>query len=643
MEEMPQAPEPQPVEQPAPPPRKGKALTIVLICLAALAVLAVAALIVFAGLRSSPQIRHISRDAVFMARVDLPRLLMKGGFKDRKKSDMLSDLRDLLQDMNMEMLIDKPASTGLLTIKPSYVFADYNVKDNEPEIFLVVPLSDGAKLAKFLGQIETQNKEDLEIKKKGEKYVMETSGLAWVWNRKSLLIGVTAYSDFDTVQKKAARLLDQPRAQSIAANSVYKQDRVGGHDVEAWVNLDAIAEMFLKGLRDARPNVAKMVRQRQEYRNWQQQYYNNYYNYYNTYGYGSYGQPEMDYPKNIFEQMLLSAEEEGSGNWVKKLEEELKAYRGSSVLAYADFDRGRVVAGVKSNLSKAQKDKMKGILSGLADLKGLARYLPNEDLISCGSLQMNYSRLWEMYGRQAQDALKESLGEEAGKFTKHLNTLFDGSGVICVNSSGKEEEPYFTVAVSTRRNQGVKSLLKNYADEMGLEKKGNRYESQYGNIAILEEQDCLILTSDYKEYKKAELGLRSEQLKHLKGGPLAGYFSMAALTEAAGDEIEGEIKDVLDQFVDAVVSSGSSGGVPNVLTVEVNLTDKKQNSLKTLMDILQDQELFDNDYNFLQDIFIVYPKPVLDASTEGESDIPEYADTVSAGYGETWGTPNYGY
>jgi len=567
------------------PQKKKGVMKFIIIGLMVIIVLAAAAVGVFLYMRSSPQVRHISKEALIVAKVDLPRILLK---MDMKKGEVNEDLREILEELNMEDLLDDPASTGLITAKPSYFFIEYDTKEETPIYYLVAPIANGDKLAKFTKKITPMGKDELEVESKGGKYMMETDGAVWMWNKNSLIIAMSDTMSPDDIEKRVKKYLDQPKSASIANNKHYRSAMSTGHDISFWANLDGISDIAIKGFNDAKPNVEKLVAQRKEREERRREYYNNW-DYYYYYGYFDYPESQIEYPQNMFESILLDATTDGviSPN---EIIDQLKQFDNSSLLVYADFHKGRMVTGTKSYLSDEQLKRFHGILKDLASLKKLSAHVPKDGLIATAGLQMNYNKLWSITEKQIKELVDKQNNDDLNSVLKHAKTLCDGSMLLSMNVPGKNKEPYFCVVASTAKNKGMESLMKQLAKDGEVGRAGKNYV--IGDVTIFFVEDAMVLTSNYREYKKSEHGLDGKQLKRVDSKPLGFFFDVVALLDVAGKNMDNTTEDILEAFESFTISTKASSGVPSELIISANMVDKKANSLKVMWNIVQNQDDF---------------------------------------------------
>jgi len=295
---------------------------------------------------------------------------------------------------------------------------------------------------------------------------------------------------------------------------------------------------------------------------------------------------EVDYPQNIFEEFLL---ETSSGEVFTPdlIIKNIKNFSQSSLVAYADFIKGKMVTGVKGYYPPEQQKKLDGIMKGLAGVKSLAAHIPKDGLVATAALQMNYNKLWSLSEKSLKELIAMDTTDEVQQMMKHAKTLVDGSLLLSMNTAGKRKEPYFTAVASIRQNRGVENILKQMVREGNLEKEGKNY--LIGDIVIFIEGDKLILTSNYREYKKSDYGLDSKQLARIASRPLGIFFDVASLLDLAGNQIDKDAENILETFESMAVYTKTSKGIPDELYIEVNMQDKKQNSLKVLWELLQDE------------------------------------------------------
>lgn len=583
------------------PPKKktAKYLVIALLIVLVIAGLGIA---VFSYLRSSPQVRHIGKDAIMVARFDMVKALGKSGFKDLKKEEPNEDLLKKLEEINAQALLKDPMSTGLFTLKPAYVFAEYDVKHNAMLGFLVLPIANAQKVHKFLKGIDYGV--DVDIKQKDNKYYfdfpkyMDNTGLAW--NKSTLIVGTSIplgenqeEQKSDKINKKVFAYLDQKRSDSIAGNKMFKKDLAKPHAFTCWMNGDLIANISEKGFKKAKDKV-------KEYREAQKQYRHALSNYYDYmyYGYDDYyaHAPEFvgEELSSVFESVLYEA---GYGtnneidNGIEMMLDNVSQLKGSSVMAYCDFEKGKIKTGLKTNLSNEFIKRYKDIFANPTPSKNLAKYLPSDNLIGTMVFGINPDIAWKHFGDNIKKTLKTQIDEDEdlAKFIKLLPNSCDGVGLISVNiGTGKDKDPYVSFAVSTKTKSEIKEMIKMFSEKTSFNKKGNVYTHNYQKMGILIEEDAIIITSDYSQYKRSNLGIKASELK--KGGetPFGMFLDIAKTLELAEDELPEKAADILAEFTSLSISSIVKNGMINEVSMDITLKDTKKNSLKTLIGMIPD-------------------------------------------------------
>lgn len=552
-----------------------------------LVIIGIAGTGVYKFLRSSSQVKHISKDALMVAKIDLPKMLMKADMKELKGKKVNEDLQKFLEELNIEALLKAPKSTGLLTIKPSYMFVEYDKKLNDLMYFAVIPIANGTKVASFFKKVTPLDNSEIKIRTKDDKHIWDSAELAVVWNKSSLMVGYSAKANAEEMQRIVSKYLDQTKSSSIAANKEYKKSHRSSHDLSLWINLDGIAKVADQGFKDAKPKVEKMIEQMKQYDAAMQDFRANYIYYYSN-GIYQPNLPTLDRPGNVFENILYEAtNSSGDADYLIK---QIKQLDKSSAIVFADFEKGEFVSGVKAFVSPEQQKKLRGIESKLVAIKPLAKYIPKDGLVSTAAIQVNYDKAWSLSEDQIKKLLKKTPPPELDKLLKQAKTLCDGSFIISMNHPGKKKEPFFTIVASTKKNRGIEDILQQQVKEGNIRKEGKLYFQS--DLSVFFEGDVMVLTTDYREYKKSEYGLDGKSLKALDSKPLAMFFDMPALVDIAGDEMENEVEDLLNMIKSISVKSKLHNGIPDEISVEIQMTDAKKNSLKVLWDRLAEEDIF---------------------------------------------------
>lgn len=601
------------------PSKKSIFAKVIIIALIIVFVVAGGLFALYSVMRSSPQVRNISKDALAVARIDFPMLLKKAGLTDPKKDDMLEDLREQLEEVNMEALIDNPKSTGLITARPSYIFAEQDKKTDEWFTYLVMPISSGKKLAKFMQGI-TPEDEDVEINVKQQKgkYILEIDQSEYekdadkvfcAWTNSTLMLGLGIPNDMldpeqksagKSVKKRVLQYLDQPKTECITANTVYAKAMKKKHDIALWVNTGELVTRLESGIRAAKDTAMEINKQQAAFDAQTMTYnafddpwgYDAYDPYSGSYGFPSYPEYSGPQAKNMYEKILDEAnygvDEQGT-DIINELIDQLKLLKGSSFLTYSDYTKGKVLTSLRFTPSGELRRELQGIFEKLGDVKSLAKYLPREDLVGTATYRMNVAELWSFAERKMKKTLT-AVGKEVGdKTMKRMKRIFDGSIVASVNvGDGKEKIPYFTMVGSIRKNTGIKDVIKDLAQDGDYKKSGTAYKNEYGDDAFIIEGDVVIWTSDHAQYKRSERGVNTKELNKSISLPVGAFLDIAKMLETVEDWMDDDVQSMLEEYLDIQVKCVSHNGLPDELVIVTNMKNKKENSLKVLWDMSKD-------------------------------------------------------
>lgn len=606
-------------EMPVSKKKKGF-VTALVIALIALVILAGAYFAVQTFLRSSPQVRHISKNALFVARLNLVDILKKADIDELKSESPDENLLETLETLNMETLLKDPKSTGLFTMKPAYWYGEYDTDAQVYYNFIVLPIADAAKVNKFVKGIDAGKDTDISIKQKNGKNILEVDGdtdpdnsASLVWDKDTMILGVavgtgaadenSAKSKRPNAEKKVLAYFDQSRAESIAAIANYRKSMGAGHDFTVWINTDLIATVADKGFKDAKASMKEIIAARKSYDEKMQQYYAEIENaweydpYYYSY---MYGYPEMPYyegpqPENLFEQILYSSDygvNDESSEAMDAFLDQLKELKGSSFMTFVDFEKGKIKSGIRTDLSSEAIKKYSGMFKNLASTKELAKYLPADNLVGTATYSLNWDSYWKLmqaqYKKILDNAAKEN--EAIGKMRKHLAKACDGAFLCSMNiASGKNKYPFFTIAAALKKNSGAKDMLKELVKDGDYKKNSKAYVSEYGDDAFLVEDDAVLWTSDYSQYKRCDYGIKAKDLKESASTPLGLFLDVTKVLEYA-DDIDDDIEDIFENFTSVKISSSSSKGYPSKVNIEIKLKEEDINALKVLWDMIPDKD-----------------------------------------------------
>ena len=561
--------------------KKKSALIPVLIVLFLL--LVVIAVYYFAT--SSPQIRHISKNALVVSKVNLPQLLKESG--TMKKGEIDEDLISALEEYNLEALVKDPRSTGLITTKPSYLFGEFDTKKNLPYIFMVMPIANAEKVYSFTKNIALPSGKDLSVSKKSNIYEIDLNGLSCMWTGKSMLIGITDPSNDNDLSKKVKTYLTQDKSACILANKDFRSSKLRGHDITLWANLDGMARIAQKGLKDAQGNMERIIsqyKQREMYRNY---YYESDYRYYYDY-WDIMDQFRVDDPENVFESVLLGLTYDAKIPMNTAIDLPTELY--NTYLSFsADFDKGKMVSSVKFETTQEKQKKLESVINDAVNVKDLYPYVPTEGLIMLSSVKTNYPKLYALSEKRIDKLTKSITNPEISKFMKHLNKLADGSGIIAINILDEKEDPFITLVASVKNNKGVQDLLKDMGREGMLSKDGKYY--YLDDLIFFFEDNVMICTTNNNNYKKSNRGLEGTLAREMNKNPLNMTMDFAVLKDLK-HVFSDEEEDALEMFAKLNANVKTNSGTPNELKVELTFSDKKHNCLKQVKDYLSDIDNF---------------------------------------------------
>lgn len=576
----------------------------------------------------SPQVSCIGKDALIVGRGSLPRILLKADLDQLKKGDEDERLMEFLEKYNLDDLVKNPKKTGLISINHSYFFVEYDEKMEDFCAYIVMPLSSGKKFASFVKNIELDD-DGFEVKERNKKWTLDFSEddlpelpFSVTWSKNTLMMGfvLNTYSDsellqarFKSIGKKVSGYLDQPRSASISSNPAYKKAAFRYHDLMLWSNDGLIVNVIEKGLKQARPRMAELIKEKKRYQASYNSYlrrkeaYDDYYHYGLGYYYENYyNPPTWDYDasfsaanaQNPFEKIMeLVMDYDQNFDWdsVEKILTKLKATKGMSSLYYVDFKKGKLDAGFELALSDEQIRLFKDIFANSQSPARLAAYLPKEDLLMAFTLSFNMPALGKLFGKLPKEALDSAFNEIGGMLgykgqedlLKDFKKLCDGPVFATVNAgSGSRDEPLITLAMSVKNNNGIKTILNKLADNDLLEKDGKVYK--VNDVAIFFKEDVLILTSNYKQYNKSELGLDKKQIARVDSDFVGCYLDFEAMQDSDmfGSQMNSSLIKAIRNYK---ISSKKKDDFPQRISFEINFSDKKANAFKTIVESMPNE------------------------------------------------------
>jgi len=533
----------------------------------------------------SPQIRHISKNALAVAKVDIPKLIKKSGAM--KKGEIDEEIISALEDYNLEALVKDPRSTGLITAKPSYLFGEFDTKENIPYIFLVMPIANAEKVYSFAKNIALPNGKELPVSKNSGIYEMEINGLSCMWAGKSMVMGMTDPDKDNDLSKKVKNYLTQDKSACITANKDFPSRGLRGHDITLWANLDGMAHIAQKGLKDAQGNVNRLISQRKRRDELIDYYYEN--NLYHFYRYWEFmDQIRVDNPENVFESVLLALVYDGKIPMDAVIDLPTNLYKTYFSFS-ADFDKGKLVSSVKFETTPERQKKLESVITDAVNVKDLYPYVPTEGLIMLSSVKTNYPKLYALSEKRIDKLTKSITDPEISKFMKHLNKLADGSGIIAINILDEKEDPFITLVASVKNNKGVQDLLKDMGREGMLSKDGKYY--YLDDLIFFFEDNVMICTTNNNNYKKSNRGLEGTLAREMNKNPLNMTMDCAVLKDLK-HVFSDEEEDALEMFAKLNANVKTNSGTPNELKVELTFSDKKHNCLKQVKDYLSDIDNF---------------------------------------------------
>ena len=601
-------------EEQSPVIKKGKSkVKKVIISVLLILIICLLAIVGYSYWSYNSQIKHISKNALAIAKLDFPSFAKKSGML--KKGEVSEDMLGILEEYNLDALVKDPRSTGLVTAKPSFLFFEYDDKEDIPYVFMVMPIANEEKVSKFMQNIVLPRNKEFPIQKKSNIYKMEFNGVSAMWQGKTMIIGITDPDKDDNLSKKVKSFLIQEKSSSIATNKSFHHQLFKQHDVSLWVNLDNMARTTVKGFKEAEPVVQKLISQREEYERMNDYLYYMNYNYYWNY----LSNYDYSYPSNLFEKILFEAvyNNEIPLEIIKDIPTN---FYNTYLTLYADFQKGMLKSDVKIEMSSDRRKKLKTIIKNSPNIKNIYPYVPIDGLVLTGSVQTNYPQAWNLFEKRIKKFAKDNADSDLNMYLKHCNKLLDGSAVYSVNILNEGEPPFITLIASVKNNRGIEEILKELERNGEVYKVGKYYHID-GNATIFFEDYMLIATTNYNNYKKSERGLKGNLASMINKKPLSMTLDFAAMNNLLSD-LSHPVEDALDLLSNLDVKAVTNGGTPDELTLQLSFNDKKTNSLKQIKDYVTNYNDFWKDFSE----YLMYTVSGLIEETRDNNEYSEHQD-----------------
>ena len=473
---------------------------------------------------------HIPADASLVGRIDIQALMDKADFEEMKEMEFY---RNMIKEAGEEKkivadMLENPELSGIDLSEYMYFFA-VSSKNRGHEAFsaVVCRLDDATQFETLVAAIDRIN-----IEKK-EDWFLATSkdGVAIGWTDDLAVISGGERRD---IENNIVKIFNTEKRNSILGNTGLKKAFGAGHDITVWANSDALAESMYD---DMKMQLAFM------------------------------GLKKKDLTDNHFN-------------------------------TYIDFEDGFVVADSRYMLSKALDEEF-DMITGKEVATDFTPYIPAENLNTVMSMALNYEGIYKKIKESGMMGLANMGLVEYDLTVEDIAKVFGNDLAFASyhNSENAKSSGLFMTTIKDKKR--LNKLLQVGEDTGLLNVLGNgEYEivgagnmlNEFGGTRskgkpkLLIDGDRLFVTdrNDILSQVKRGTFVRADRIKGKAAEVLRGH-TMGMYIDSKG------IKNVVDELDENYVEDMFFTFGADKSEVRINTLNKNQNSLKTLVEMMNEQ------------------------------------------------------
>jgi len=478
---------------------------------------------------------HIPASASMVGRIDIQALMDKSDFEEMKD---MAFYRDMVKEAESEKkivaeMLENPELSGIDLSELMYFFAA-PTENNSRESFggVVCKLDDATRFGTLVAAIDGMNIKE----KEGYFLAIGKDDTAIGWTDDLAVIGGGKGRDFEN---NIVKIFNTEKDNSIATNPALKKAFAKRHDISVWAGSDALAE-------------------------------------------------------SVYEDMRLQLSFMG----LKK-----KDLKDNHFNSYIDFEDGFMLADSRYLLSDAL-DKEFEMLTGKEVTTDFTPYIPAENLNSAMSMALNYEGIYKKLKESGMMGLANISLSGYDLTVEDIAKTFENDLAFVSYNNGKGVVPSALFITEIRDKKRLNQLLA-IGEKMGVLSPlsggeyrilgvGSVFDKMSGKrgtgvVRLLVDGDRMFITdrADILTQVKRGSFARADRVSGkaavvLKGHTMGMYVDAKGVENIAEELDENYVEDVL-----FTVNADKS-------EVIVNMLNKNQNSLKSFVEMLNEQYKKDN-------------------------------------------------
>lgn len=479
---------------------------------------------------TSDALTHVPAEASMVGRIDVQGLMNKADFEEMKEMEFYRDMvKEAGEDKKIVAdMLESPERSGIDLDEYMYFFAVPS-ESRRQESFggVVCRLADAAQFETLVATIDNINIE----KKDGWFLATSRDDVAIGWTDD---LAVISSGERRNIENDIVKIFNTEKANSILNNERLKKTFGAGHDITVWANSGALAESMYD---DMKMQLAFM------------------------------GLKKKDLTDNHFN-------------------------------TYIDFEDGFMIADSRYMLSKALDEEF-DMLTGKEVGTDFTPYIPAEDLNTVMSLALNYEGIYKKLKESGMMGFANMGLAEYDMTVEDIAGIFENDLAFASYNNGRNAESSGLFMTTVKDKKQLNKLLQAGEDTGFLNSLGGGEYQLQGMEGLLDEYSGTRSRGTTKllvDGDRLFITDRSDILSQVKRG-----------TFARADRIRGKAADVLrghtmGMYVDANGVKNVSGNLDEEYIedmfftfgtdkseVRINTLNKNQNSLKTFVEMMNEQ------------------------------------------------------
>lgn len=286
-----------------------------------------------------------------------------------------------------------------------------------------------------------------------------------------------------------------------------------------------------------------------------------------------------------------------SGLALMQLDE--KILKDNYLSAYYDFAQGEIDAGLHIDPSELMKEEVLVMLPE-GSSTDFSKYISDDGLAGVFTMSLDLDKIVEFAAKRGYDKMADQylnfLDLNLDKIRSYLKIE------MAAAIYPKDGEPDFLMALGIKDQENVTKLIEKYGLFMGLSKQGDYFvlpgqepmdpSDERMDIFISVKEDVILVSNDKTKIKGQSVA-NNQIISELQKGWMGSYWNEKLLSESGlsgGAMIP--LDNGMDQALNAIMKYNEMKGIKILadktnISMKVELKNKDQNSLKTILDVLE--------------------------------------------------------